>query len=444
MENRYKSGFDSYLDGSGLMVWHIDGATISSLIPTNTINSNECTSTVPGACSGAANHYGVAPLQADSALHLENGLNRGDAADPFNAPQFFSDASAPASTLWDGTASWADVSYLSASGPIMTATFSFVPGLVNGICGNANGRIFASAPAAGLCSSGSASAVAGSGPWSWSCSGAGGGATAYCGTGTAIAAADFGSCALPAGWIIVDNVGAGDVWRFDDPSGWENTTGGSGCFAMADSDWAGLNRQMDTELRSPAYDLSHYAAVRLDFRTYYLNNSNDIAAVDVSGDGGATWITVWEKKATDVPPFPNNFYVGNESVDISSIAAGKADVKFRFHYYDAYFDWYWQVDDVVLSGASAPRARIGSVGYSSLATAYAAAVTGDVIKALAGTLPDNGLNINDALAGGKEVFILGGYDIDYSSRNGLPVTYLKGPLTISSGRATIDGLTIRP
>jgi hypothetical protein len=35
-------------------------------------------------------------------------------------------------------------------------------------------------------------------------------------------------------------------------------------------------------------------------------------------------------------------------IDISSLAAGEEDVIARFHYYDASWEWWWQVDDVLL------------------------------------------------------------------------------------------------
>lgn len=46
---------------------------------------------------------------------------------------------------------------------------------VNGTCGAANGIAVASAPAAGLCTLGTATAVAGAGPWTWTCNGLNGG-----------------------------------------------------------------------------------------------------------------------------------------------------------------------------------------------------------------------------------------------------------------------------
>jgi hypothetical protein len=52
---------------------------------------------------------------------------------------------------------------------------------VDGVCGSANGLTFPKAPAASLCSVGTASGLIGTGPWSWSCPGSSGGQTATCG-----------------------------------------------------------------------------------------------------------------------------------------------------------------------------------------------------------------------------------------------------------------------
>jgi hypothetical protein len=51
---------------------------------------------------------------------------------------------------------------------------------LNGVCGASNGGSFASAPATGLCSAGTATALVGSGPWNWSCAGSNGGTADTC------------------------------------------------------------------------------------------------------------------------------------------------------------------------------------------------------------------------------------------------------------------------
>lgn len=62
IENRQKKGFDSYLQGKGLLVFHIDENMIS--------NSDE-------------DHYLVALEQADGQKRLERNLSRGDIGDPY-------------------------------------------------------------------------------------------------------------------------------------------------------------------------------------------------------------------------------------------------------------------------------------------------------------------------------------------------------------------------
>lgn len=54
------------------------------------------------------------------------------------------------------------------------------PTVVAGLCGSVNGAALTSAPAANLCSTGTASTVTGTGPYIWSCAGINGGATANC------------------------------------------------------------------------------------------------------------------------------------------------------------------------------------------------------------------------------------------------------------------------
>jgi hypothetical protein len=51
---------------------------------------------------------------------------------------------------------------------------------VDGTCGSSNGGIFTIAPAANLCSTGTASAVTGAGPFAWTCDGTNGGTAATC------------------------------------------------------------------------------------------------------------------------------------------------------------------------------------------------------------------------------------------------------------------------
>ena len=60
----------------------------------------------------------------------------------------------------------------------ITATFSLIP--VNGTCGSSDKGTFTTAPATGICSTGTATTITGTGPWNWTCDGSNGGTTATC------------------------------------------------------------------------------------------------------------------------------------------------------------------------------------------------------------------------------------------------------------------------
>jgi hypothetical protein len=85
--------------------------------------------------------------------------------------------------------------------------------------------------------------------------------------------------------------------------------------------------------------------VALKFDTDYWTldgSAMDIADVDVSLDGGQSWENVWRGTASS--------YRGprREEIDLSGMVAGEQNVVVRFHYYDASFSWWWQVDNVFL------------------------------------------------------------------------------------------------
>ena len=154
---------------------------------------------------------------------------------------------------------------------------------------------------------------------------------------------------LPAGWSVIDNGTNGAVWRFDDPGGNGNLTGGEGIFAVADSDFQGTV-DMDTELRSPAMDFTGYSSVGCRFKTDFNAYSGaEVAAVDVSTNGAAgPWSNLWTTSADLRGP-------RTIALDLAA-AAGASNVMVRFHYYNANYEWWWQVDDVCFVGARNPNA----------------------------------------------------------------------------------------
>jgi uncharacterized repeat protein (TIGR01451 family) len=157
----------------------------------------------------------------------------------------------------------------------------------------------------------------------------------------------FEGGSTPSGWSVVDNQGNGQVWRFDNPGSRFNLTGGSSGFAIVDSDHYGGSGSQDTELQTPSLDFSSSAYGFLTFDTDFNRIGSEVSDVDVSVDGGATWINVWRKLGSYRGP-------AHETVDLTALA-GASDARIRFRYYDASYAWWWEVDNVEVRRCASPN-----------------------------------------------------------------------------------------
>ncbi|MET9382544.1 carboxypeptidase regulatory-like domain-containing protein [Streptomyces sp. NPDC002928] len=148
----------------------------------------------------------------------------------------------------------------------------------------------------------------------------------------------------PAGWTIVDTPGQGKAWTFDDVKKRTNRTGGTGTFAIIDSDGFGSAYTENTSLVSPVYDFSGKVGPILQFASDYHGYSSSSADVDMTTDGGATWtnLTHWTTTSRYGPR--------TELVDLSA-AAGKSAVQLRFHY-TGKFGYWWEVDNAFIGDRS--------------------------------------------------------------------------------------------
>ena len=147
---------------------------------------------------------------------------------------------------------------------------------------------------------------------------------------------------LPAGWSITTNGHPSAYWRFDNPSNRDNYVGDSNPFAIADSDHAG-EVNMDTSLQTPVMNLVRLSTVYLAFDSDIVVFEQATADVDVSLNGAnGPWTNVWRQT--------NDLFESQELIDISAIAGGQPNVMIRFRYYDANYDWWWQVDNIEVYG----------------------------------------------------------------------------------------------
>ncbi|KAB1934436.1 S8 family serine peptidase [Micromonospora sp. ALFpr18c] len=154
----------------------------------------------------------------------------------------------------------------------------------------------------------------------------------------------FDTAAKPAGWTLADRTGGGG-WTFDNPAGRDNQTGGTGGFAIIDSDHLGGGHTQDADLVMPPLDLSKASAPYLRFSSDYWVVGG-AADVDVSADGGASWTNVWHTEEDRRGP-------RSEQISLDPVA-GVAGALVRFRFQEEY-GWWWQIDDVrVLNRACTP------------------------------------------------------------------------------------------
>jgi hypothetical protein len=153
----------------------------------------------------------------------------------------------------------------------------------------------------------------------------------------------FDDSSVPSGWSVVNAPSSDGGWEFDDPHGLPNDTGGSGNFAVADSNAPGVSE--NTELVSPVVDMSNDSSPYVQFNSDLYGWRGDIEDVDVSIDGGQTWTTVWQSLG----------YPGKPGPDLEAIplpmAAGQPSVQVRFHYISSAGYW-WEIDNVFLGNRS--------------------------------------------------------------------------------------------
>ncbi len=158
------------------------------------------------------------------------------------------------------------------------------------------------------------------------------------------------STGIPGTWTIINGGTCADTWTDTNPGNRNPGAPFDANFAIADSDNAGSTcGVMDEQLITPSFNASAYTTLTLEFSNHfrwYSGGGNEIADVDVTNDGGTTWINVLRiQNGDDGYPTPNT-----KTIDISAQAAGQTSVQIRFRYYNADWDWYWAIDNVTVTG----------------------------------------------------------------------------------------------
>lgn len=116
VENRQRMGFDQYIPGKGLVIYHVDEAMSSLALG----NRNQWIEGI----DPPTPHMWVAVEQADGKFQLEKNEGEGDAFDPWYSDSAgFDQLSYPSTKDYNGTATQVAVWNLSAADSVMTANF---------------------------------------------------------------------------------------------------------------------------------------------------------------------------------------------------------------------------------------------------------------------------------------------------------------------------------
>ncbi|WP_051536821.1 carboxypeptidase regulatory-like domain-containing protein [Shewanella marina] len=152
---------------------------------------------------------------------------------------------------------------------------------------------------------------------------------------------------VPEGWVTEALDGTTVTWVRSDSTGRGNVTKTDGHTALIDSDDAGFV-DVNSVLISPAIAVDGLVNNTLTFvanhRTY---TGADSLNLDIQVDNG-DWQTIQtlDKSGSSFGSLTNY------EIDLSSYIDGATAFKLRWHYFDANYEWYAAVDDVIVGTPS--------------------------------------------------------------------------------------------
>ena len=150
----------------------------------------------------------------------------------------------------------------------------------------------------------------------------------------------------PQGWTVEDATGNGG-WERSSRAALVGISGESEGFAYIDSDALG-SVNVDTSLVSPVLTTAEFSNLNLRFKALHRTfTTADKLELDVKVNGGEwTNITELNKGRGSTTPAENYEF------DIESYVSGSESFQLRWRYYDANYEWYAAVDDVLLGTPS--------------------------------------------------------------------------------------------
>ncbi|MFA7057967.1 MAG: hypothetical protein WC155_10500, partial [Candidatus Cloacimonadales bacterium] len=145
-------------------------------------------------------------------------------------------------------------------------------------------------------------------------------------------------------WDIDYLYSANHTWHIEDNLNGSSINGTP--FLFINSDVAGFNDLNDT-IETSTFDVSNYSEIKIEFDHFYKRYQTAVADVDFWT--GSQWINLGRWQGTDTGSWTAPAHFSHTLTN-----QGYSDVKLRFHYYNARYDWYWAVDNLIVSGEEIP------------------------------------------------------------------------------------------
>ena len=386
-ENRQPIGFDIGVPGHGLIIYHVDGAIIALHSSNNIINADSL--------------QGMFPMSAVSTT--ANGVMKGGNVDVSGCPwpgtglkTQFTDATIPNSKSRAGANTSMPLTNISEDFQNNIISFcisgcsaetnptNFTANTVNNSQINLSWILHSSYPVMLVCNSMPVFGTPVNGTaYSAGNTIQGGGTVLYCGSNTSFNHINLGSgtkyyyrifsviptniysdglsksaltdcesftlpftesfsgTEIPSCWTQSDHQNNGKLWQSGIISG-NGSPALSGNYAYLNSDAYGSGVSENTDLITPALDLTYFTGVNLTFNHYFLKYaSGESGTLSYSINNGSTWTVIQSFTATTTNPA-----LFNQNI---SAVDGHAQVKFKWNYTSTW-GYFWAIDNISITG----------------------------------------------------------------------------------------------
>jgi hypothetical protein len=201
----------------------------------------------------------------------------------------------------------------------------------------------------------------------------------------------FSGVVIPVCWTQVDNQGSGGVWKFGTITGYSPNPILSGNYAYLNSDSYGVGNLQNADLFSPAFDLSLFTSVTLQFSHYFRSWPGNSGTLSYSIDNGASWVQIQQFTVTTANP--------QAFSQVIAALAGQSQVKFKWNYTGSN-GWYWAIDNVSVTAACASTLPVSvSISESSNPVLAGTPVTFTATPVNGGPAPAYQWKVNGTNAG---------------------------------------------